>query len=235
MKTVFSLILAFTFLVLTGCTQFAVRGNGSSTDNATVEVTEEKDTNSNSTVETKEKKEEFAPHTIKANRNKRISVFIGKLEDRMFYAIGVIKWLESNGYKIIKIQTTNSEEEQLFSDLKTTKKTSYIEWKLHQCCKDEFPFSDSNSYKEILKKLEGKVLIPAYAPDQNGCEEFSIDHNQDHVLCMVAGPAKKISISETDAGMKKIEMYLPPINYQEQLSLVDYIDGGQIFAKEIKK
>ncbi len=229
-----NLACSIIFFLLISCAQLSEKkivGNDTTT---TVEAID--NTNQSVTVvEKQNKKEEFLPHTVKANRNKKISIFLGKLEDRMFYAIGVLKWLENNGYKISKIQTTSSEEEGLFFDLKINRKTSYIEWKLHQCCKDIFPFETSDSYKEILEQLETRVILPSYAQDQRGCEDFSSDSDRDQVLCILSGENNKVVISDNKYGFKKFEIFLGPVNYSEKLSLVDYIDNGHTLAKEIKK
>jgi hypothetical protein len=229
-------ILKFIFIFLiSSCTQFSEIEKDAGEDPSTVEVGEVQGSHDQGNISNNKQKETFSAHVIKANRNKKISLFLGKLEDRMFYAIGIIKWLENNGYKIIKIQTTSSEEEQLFSEIKNNRKTSYVEWKLYQCCKENFPFEDAESYKEILKKMETKVIIPSYPQDQKGCDDFSTDNNEDHVLCVLLGSENKIQITQTEIGMKKVEVFISPIDYQSKLSLVDYIDQGQNMAKAIKK
>ncbi len=225
-------------LLFTSCSQTSVTTNNedqSTKDENTVEAASgsSDSTDSEGTSEN-QKTDEFIPHTIKANRNKTITVFIGKLEDRMFYAIGVMKWFERHGYKIKKVQTTSSEEDQLFSTLNTKKKTSYIEWQLHQCCKDEFPLRDENSYKEVMKNLETKVLLSDYAQDRNGCLDYSNEHDQDHVLCIISDKKSKVEIGTLASDMNLIVVSLQAVNYQEQLSLVDYIDQGYSLARTIK-
>lgn len=233
-------IFLFIFF-LSSCSQLQKDSDQSSLDAEEQESTVSVDQNTTlddkeaDTENNPEKSGEFSPYAIKVNRNKKISVFIGKLGDRMFYAIGVVKWLERNGYKIKKIQTTSSEEDQLFSSLKENKKTSYIEWQLHQCCRNEFPFDDNNSYKKVMENLEVKVMLPSYAQDKNGCVEFAEENKMDHVLCLTAESKNGTKVEVLDSGMNLIYISLAKINYDEKLSLVDYIDRGYSMAQLIKK
>ena len=154
----------FFLIFFCSCTHISENSESSIENPTTVEVGESYNVNNKKEFKSSGQKDVFLPHVIKANRNKKISVFLGKLEDRMFYVIGIFKWLESNGYKVSKIQTTSFEEEQLFAELKNSKKTSYVEWKLYQCCKDNFPLEEPTSYKDVLKKMDAKIIIPSYGP-----------------------------------------------------------------------
>lgn len=93
---------------------------------------------------------------------------------------------------------------------------------------------NSESYKEVIKDLEPKVLLPDYAQDRSGCIEYANENSQDHVLCIVGDKKLKIETEQLLSEMNLIIITLPQLNYGEQLSLVDYIDQGYSFAQRIK-
>ena len=204
----------------------------------TVEISAEKSVtqNSSNTEIGRENREEFSTSPVKANRNKEIALYIGAIEDSLFQAIGVLKWLERNGYRIISYYTA-AEETMLLSHLQSKKKTSYLEWSLHQCCKEDFPLESKDSYLQILKKQsEQSKLDNPVAPQEEGlsCLEYSEEHSQYTVLCMGLADKETVSFEIQTSGMDLIKMNFAPVKYEEKSALVDYIDKGYDLAKKIR-
>lgn len=236
--------LSLIFFIFLGCSTYSEKSINEKDKplkiENTVEVSTESESNTND-VKVKnlnpesQNVESFTPYAVKANKNKLISVFLGKLEDRMFYAIGVLKWIERNGFKIKKLQTTNAEEDQLFSHLTLNKKTSFIEWKLHQCCKDDFPLKNKTSYKEIMENFDSKVILPEYSQDQSGCLEFAEEHRDEHVMCIVAGDKSKVNSQKLESDMSLIIVNIGPVEYEQEFSLVDFVEYGYSLTQTIKK
>lgn len=169
---------------------------------------------------------EFIANKVKANRNKSIGVYVGPIAEKSFVALGVLKWLERNGYKIEKLNIESSNESYLFSPL-ISKKTSFIEWKLYQCCRTDFPLAGPEEFPKIIEKFSNLTKSEKASFDYSSCGDFTDENYNIDTLCIENGLANdNITLNKSIEGMRVLNIKLEPINFNQKSSLVDLIDKG---------
>lgn len=169
---------------------------------------------------------EFTANKVKANRNKGIGIYIGQLGNRSFVALGVLKWLERNGYKIEKLNIEHEKESIFFSPL-SLKKTSFLEWKLYQCCREDFPLKDNDQFSDIIIRYS-KIVQSERAPfDYSSCDDFVGENYAIDTLCIEsAADMDVIEFERSIEGMKILKIKIGQIKYELNNSLVELIEKG---------